>query len=473
MILLINPRLVVQKHDTFTTGIVYMPIGLAYFSDGLTKLSIEHEVLDLFGMDPRAISQYEDKWVFGKELRSACESLYPRPTSIVIYANQAANHSDLTAILLEIKSLYPDVEIYLLENSQAVTAYSLDSIKPFFEDIGVTGVITGTPADQVNTFVRRISDHIVQTVSPVPSWDKFPIENYWKYKLAHGPLTGERYLPVLTSYGCPWGCTFCVVPATNLRKWTPRDSEEIYHEIRNSIEKYSVREFHFEDLNSSVSSQRMLELSSKLQKLEISWKIVAGTKAETLDSYETLKALSISGLRYFSFSPESGSSSVRREIGKRFDVTHSLRLIRWSRKLGIKTQACFVIGMPSEGLLDRFKSLLLIRLYTILGIDEIAIFIISPMPGSELYKRFEVDLSRISFSPTWRSDYTFLSYARLYWYANFLLLKLIFHPLEFSKSAVRFFWKSFQLKMELAPFRSFQWKKWAKDGRSPHTPRWI
>ena len=49
MILLINPRLVVQKHDTFTTGIVYMPIGLAYFSDGLTKLGFEHEVLDLFG----------------------------------------------------------------------------------------------------------------------------------------------------------------------------------------------------------------------------------------------------------------------------------------------------------------------------------------------------------------------------------------------------------------------------------------
>lgn len=453
-----------QKHDTFTTGIVYMPIGLAYFSGGLTKLGIEHEVLDLFGMDPHAISHSEDKWVFGKELRLACESLDIHPDSIVVYANQAANHSDLTTILVEVRSLYPNVEIHLLENSQAVTAYSLESIKSFFKNIGVTNVITGTPADQINTFTRRISNQPVQIVHPVPNWDKFPIQNYWKYKLAHGPLTGERYLPVLTSYGCPWGCTFCVVPATNLRKWTPRDSDEICHEIRSSLEKYSVREFHFEDLNSSVSSQRMLELSSKLKELSITWKIVAGTKAETLDSYETLKALSISGLRYFSFSPESGSSSVRKEIGKRFNIIHSLRLIRWSRKLGIKTQACFVIGMPSEGFLDRFKSLFLIRVYTVLGIDEIAIFVISPMPGSELYKRFEVDLSRISFSPTWRSDYKYLSHVRLYWYANFLLLKLVFHPVEFCKSVIRYFKKSFQLKMELAPFRSFQWKRWAKEG---------
>ena len=464
MILLINPRLVVQKHDTFTTGIVYMPIGLAYFSGGLAQLGIEHEVLDLFGMEPRSISRFEDKWVFGKQLRLACESLNIEPDSIVVYANQAANHSDLTEILVEIRSLYPNTEIHLLENSQAVTAYSLESIKPFFRNIGVSSVITGTPDSQINTFMRRFSTHVFGEVSPVPSWEKFPIANYWKYKLAHGPLTEEKYLPVLTSYGCPWGCTFCVVPATNLRKWTPRDSDEIYHEIQNSVEKYSVREFHFEDLNSSVSSQRMLELSAKLKKLSITWKIVAGTKAETLDSYDTLKSLSVSGLRYFSFSPESGSSSVRREIGKRFNIIHSLRLIRWSRKLGIKTQACFVIGMPSEGLLDRFKSLLLIRTYTILGIDEIAIFIISPMPGSELFKRFEVDLSRISFSPTWRSDYTFLSYVRLYWYANFLLLKFVFHPIEFFKSVIRYFKKSFHLKMELAPFRSFQWKRWAKEG---------
>ena len=29
MIVLINPNLVVQRNDLFTTGIVYMPIGLA------------------------------------------------------------------------------------------------------------------------------------------------------------------------------------------------------------------------------------------------------------------------------------------------------------------------------------------------------------------------------------------------------------------------------------------------------------
>ena len=33
--LIINPRLVLQRHDTFTTGVVYMPFLLAYLAGNL------------------------------------------------------------------------------------------------------------------------------------------------------------------------------------------------------------------------------------------------------------------------------------------------------------------------------------------------------------------------------------------------------------------------------------------------------
>ena len=47
-------------------------------------------------------------------------------------------------------------------------------------------------------------------------------------------------------------------------------------------------------------------------------------------------------------------------------------------------------------------------------------------------------------------------------YLNFLALKILFHPLKFVGSIIRFFAQNFELKMELAPYRSRQWKKWAK-----------
>jgi radical SAM superfamily enzyme YgiQ (UPF0313 family) len=446
-----------------TTGIVYLPIGLAYFADGLTKLDLEFEVLDLFGLNPKIVAEHDGNWFFGEEFRAASKKLLKTPDQIVLYANQAANHLDILNILSEARELYPESDLYLLENSQAVTAYALKDLEGEFSKLGVRGIITGNPDRQVANFWKLISGSDCAIKNPSPDWSKLPLDNYWLYKLGHGPITSSRYLPVLTSYGCPWGCSFCVIPATNSRKWVTRKADDIVSEIRNGIDRYSVKEFHFEDLNSTVSSSRILELGLLLKGLGITWKIVAGTKAETLDSFDTLRLLHDSGLTYFSFSPESGSSSVRQEIGKKFNIWHSFKLIRWSRHVGVKTQACFVIGMPSEKFLDRVKSLTLIRAYTILGIDEIAIFVISPMPGSKLYKRFEVDLKRISFSPKWRRDYNRLSLVRLYWYFNFLLLKSLFHPIKFIESIMRFFMRDFELKMEMAPFRSIQWKNWVRN----------
>ena len=37
----INPQLVVQKNDKFTTGIVYMPITLAYAISNFKKVNIK------------------------------------------------------------------------------------------------------------------------------------------------------------------------------------------------------------------------------------------------------------------------------------------------------------------------------------------------------------------------------------------------------------------------------------------------
>ena len=55
---------------------------------------------------------------------------------------------------------------------------------------------------------------------------------------------------------------------------------------------------------------------------------------------------------------------------------------------------------------------------TKIGIDEIAIFIITPVPGSKIYENFEgfETLSNLTFSPIWRNDYKSLNRIRLQMY---------------------------------------------------------
>lgn len=45
----VNPNLVVQRNDPFTTGIPYMPVSLAYLTAALRAKSHDVQVIDAFG----------------------------------------------------------------------------------------------------------------------------------------------------------------------------------------------------------------------------------------------------------------------------------------------------------------------------------------------------------------------------------------------------------------------------------------
>ena len=460
-IILVNPRLVVQKNDAMTTGIVYMPVGLATLASLFHAARIDYEVVDIFGLNPSLSRDLGQAWSFGADYDLAFSTVNLNDSIVCIYANQASNHREITGVAQYLKASNPLIECILLENSQAVTAYKILALKNEFLEVGFTKLLSGTPFDQFREFSNE-DGNFEQSITP--DWDSFPLVNYWSTRLSHGPFTGDRYLPYLSSYGCPWACAFCVVPGTNNRVWKGKSADQVYAELSSLKAKYGVTEFHFEDLNPTVDEHRIIEVANKIKDLNLCWKIVAGTKAETISSFESLRVLAESGLNYISISPESGSPKLRKVIGKRFNDEHCIDLIGWCRKLGIEVQACFVLGMEGEEKSDRKATLSLIRRLSMQRVSEIAIFIVSPIPGSKVFASYgtEVDLENLSFSPIWRKDFSKLHRIRIYWYLNFILIKLIVNPLGILRSIKNFINKEFELKMEMAPFRRNQWKRWTK-----------
>ena len=89
------------------------------------------------------------------------------------------------------------------------------------------------------------------------------------------------------------------------------------------------------------------------------------------------------------------------------------------------------------------------------GIDEIAIFIISPIPGSEIFDSMSgySNFSELNFSPIWRKDYSYLFKKRLQFYMMFLSLKIIFFPIKIIKQIWNFLTLNFQTKMEMVPYK--------------------
>lgn len=91
------------------------------------------------------------------------------------------------------------------------------------------------------------------------------------------------------------------------------------------------------------------------------------------------------------------------------------------------------------------------------GLDEIALFIITPIPGSEIFEKYQGynSYSQLNFSPTWRHDYKKLNKIRIKFYLIFLTIKSIYFPLKILKQIINFINRRFETKMEMIPYKFF------------------
>jgi radical SAM superfamily enzyme YgiQ (UPF0313 family) len=481
---LVNPNLVVQRNDPFTTGIVYMPISLAYLAGTLRAGEHDLTVVDAYAGDPHKGRKQGQFTIFGLAEDQVCERI-PADTEVVfVYAINLTNHLSTLALVKAIKHRLPQAKLVVLENTQAVTAYALSLVAPEFYAAGADYVLTGEAeprAPRLLAALQAADGAALQAIDglgsadfysppagymqetelsslPFPAWDLFPLENYWKLGFAHGPLSTRKYLPLLTSRGCPYPCGFCVVPATNSQKWRARTAANVVDEIDHFVKTLDVHEFHIEDLDPTISDPRIREICEEMirRDLRITWKIAAGTKVETMRSEETIDLMARAGCRYISISPETGSPRLLRLMRKPFDLDHAVRMVKRMSADGIRSQACFVLGYPGETDEDLQMTWNLVKDLTRVGVDEIALFIITPVPGSSIHEQFSgySTLSELNFSPTWRADFKKLSRFRFKLYVNFLLWKLRYHPLKLLRQPFNFLLRRFETKMEMVPYRA-------------------
>jgi anaerobic magnesium-protoporphyrin IX monomethyl ester cyclase len=480
---LVSPPALIDPGDIMTTGIHRFPLLLAQLAAVLDRHGHAVTVVDSVGLAPRAVRPRGKLWVHGLTPdEAALRMMEKRPNAVFVMADTVTAHDAVLDLIRAIRNRQPALMLGVLENTQSVTGYSLRRVLPDFFSAGASHVVTGESEERVvrlienptdwlsidgvyglihNEIQGRAPESVIEKLDdlPFPDWSKIPLEGHWSLGYAHGP-TERNHLPLLTSRGCPYPCAFCVVPETSLGRWRKRSAVNVVQEIVQGINTRGVREFHVEDLNPTLDEERLRALSSLIleQKLDITWRIVSGGKLDPLKKKDTFELMAASGCDYFSFSPESGSPRVLAAMNKSFDHDLALQSVREMARVGIRTQACFVIGFPGETDEDLGQTQRYVKALVKARLDETAFFVAAPLPGSALAETVgeRMNPSALTFSPPNGPRGSRLRWWRRQLYGTFLVNKTLRRPNEILAQAWRFIRRRFKTKMEMAPRRALQ-----------------
>ncbi|MFQ5479854.1 MAG: B12-binding domain-containing radical SAM protein [Thermodesulfobacteriota bacterium] len=227
---------------------------------------------------------------------------------------------------------------------------------------------------------------------PYPAWHLFPYEKYSSNYKPNKVTWGEpQAMPtVLTTRGCAGTCVFCSVHRTMGRRFRARKLDEVFAEIRFLVDRYKIKKLMIIDDNFTHDKARAKEFCDQFKrqgfKLEIHFMVLA---LWCMDE-ELIDKLMEIGCTSMGFAIESGVQEVlTRVVKKPLKLTKAMEVLRYARKKGVHLTGTFVIGLPGETKKDIRRSLYMANYSGLF--DSREIYIATPLPGTELFKRCETE----------------------------------------------------------------------------------
>jgi radical SAM superfamily enzyme YgiQ (UPF0313 family) len=223
----------------------------------------------------------------------------------------------------------------------------------------------------VRPFIRNLDD------LPLPRHDLLPLDHY------RAPLVRSPYAFVVTSRGCPAGCTFCIKHVSYGRTVRIRSPESVFTELERLV-GLGVRHVHMYADLFTVSRRQVVQLCELMLERNLTLRWTCNSRVDFVDP-EMLDLMARSGCWMISWGIESGSEEILRRAHKGTKLEQIEQALLWARDAGIRNWGYFIIGLPGETPETIRET---IRLAKRLPLDLALFHIAAPHPGSPLF--FEV-----------------------------------------------------------------------------------
>lgn len=171
---------------------------------------------------------------------------------------------------------------------------------------------------------------------PVPRHELFKNRLYTSPFMKHHTL-----VTVLTDYGCPYKCDFCIMGALGYKF---RGVENVMDELLH-IRSMGIRELYFDDQTFGANKERTLALLAKMRGMGFSWSCLS--RADIM-SDDLARAMKDSGCHTAIMGVESGSQKLLDRHHKNTTITGIKKGFHICHKHGINTVRTFMFGLPGE-----------------------------------------------------------------------------------------------------------------------------
>lgn len=183
-------------------------------------------------------------------------------------------------------------------------------------------------------FIPNLSD------MPLPMHHLLPLDKY-RMPMIRGPFTF-----IVSSRGCPAGCTYCIKHVSYQYSTRVRRPEDIMEELW-ILKKLGMNNIHMYADLFTVNRDQVMGLCELMIKEKIDIKWTCNSRVDYVDK-EMLQMMAKAGNWLISWGIESGSEKILRHARKGAYPEKAQQSLQWARDAGIKNWGYFIIGLPGE-----------------------------------------------------------------------------------------------------------------------------
>jgi radical SAM superfamily enzyme YgiQ (UPF0313 family) len=208
---------------------------------------------------------------------------------------------------------------------------------------------------------------------------------------------------IITSRGCPHGCTYCsahLVMGTSFRTRTP---EAIVTEMMDCQKHHGIEAFDIEDDNFTFDQERakqlMILIMEKFGEGKIELSAMNGISFASLDG-KLLELMKRAGFHTINLSYVSTDPSTKEKMGRPRTKVQFDKIVQEAEQFGLHVIAYAILGMPGQAIAEMVDTLIYLMGEKVL----IGPSIYYPTPGTPLFERCKKEDILPPHPAQWRSS---------------------------------------------------------------------